>query len=354
MALTQVSGDLIARQTVTNDNIASVVQESFGIRNRIINGNFDIWQRGTSFIDIPNLVYTVDRWIYQGTPRANGGQIDISRQEFTLGQTEVPDNPQYFVRVEQSVAATGSTNSSFRQRIEYVESLAGQQVTVSFYVKANATHNITPTFVQNFGTGGTPSPVTLTGTGGPVTLTTSWQKVTRTVTLPSVAGKTKGTNGNDFLMFILTLPDNVINAVDIAQVQVEKGTVATPFDRRPYGMELALCQRYYYRMVSDTSFGTFGSSYNGSTTGGQAFMNFPVVMRSSPTALEQTGTASNYAVVHQQTSTVCSAVPTFSRTNKYGAVVTFTVASGLVTGHGSQFTSANDVPTAFLGWSAEL
>jgi hypothetical protein len=140
----------------------------------------------------------------------------------------------------------------------------------------------------------------------------------------------------------------------ITGVQLEVGTQATSFEYRQIGQELALCQRYYYRQVSDTSFGTFGAAYNGSTTTGQAFMNFPVVMRSLPTALEQTGTAANYAVVHQQTSTVCSAVPTFARTNTYGAVVNFTVASGLVAGHGSQFTSANAVTTAFLAWSAEL
>jgi hypothetical protein len=162
------------------------------------------------------------------------------------------------------------------------------------------------------------------------------------------AADNRGVTGAVFVL-------GTLNATwQITGVQLEAGSVATPFERRPYGTELALCQRYYYRMVSNVSFGRFGASYNGATTGGQAFVNFAVTMRSSPTALEQTGTAANYAVIHQQTSTVCSAVPSFSSANTFGGVCNFTVASGLVAGHGSQFTSASGVTTAFLGWSAEL
>jgi hypothetical protein len=118
---------------------------------------------------------------------------------------------------------------------------------------------------------------------------------------------------------------------------------------------LALCQRYYYRVVSEVSFGRFGSSYNSATTTGIAIVPFPVSMRTNPSAIEQSGTAANYAVVHAATSTVCSAVPTFnSGTNSSNGVVGYTVASGLTLGQGAQFASASGVTTAYLAWSAEL
>jgi hypothetical protein len=220
-----------------------------GFRNRIINGNFDIWQRGTSFTGNE---YGADRWIHNRV----GTTHTATRQPFTLGQTEVPGEPTYFCRTVVSSVAGAGNYSVLVQFIEDVRTFAGQQVTVSFWAKVDSTKNIAIELQQNFGTGGSPS-ATVQGIGSTkVSIGTSWQKVTVTATVPSISGKTLGTTVNNYLgLAIFFDAGSDFNArtdslgqqsgtFDIAQVQIEPGPVATPFEHRPIGTELALCKRY--------------------------------------------------------------------------------------------------------------
>jgi hypothetical protein len=138
----------------------------------------------------------------------------------------------------------------------------------------------------------------------------------------------------------------------ITGVQLEVGSVATPFERRPYGTELALCQRYYYKIVSSGASDRMGVGYNTSTTQALIYVQFAVSCRTSPTALEQSGTAADYTVSHTNTSTASSSVPVFNTANINGSSVVLTVASGLTAGQGSMVRAANT--SAYLAWSAEL
>jgi hypothetical protein len=141
----------------------------------------------------------------------------------------------------------------------------------------------------------------------------------------------------------------------ITGVQLEKGSTATSFDYRPYGTELALCQRYYYRQTSQATGDYFvPNAYAISTTLAFGFNTFPVPMRTRPTALEQSGTAADYNVVRcgLGTNANCSAVPTFGVANLVGAQTVFTVASGLSNGVAGSVQANNT--SAYLGWSAEL
>jgi hypothetical protein len=222
-----------------------------GFRNAIINGNFDFWQRGTS--QTAAGYGSADRWQNERV----GTTCTMSRQPFTLGQTDVPGEPTYFCQMEVTSVAGANNISSLIQTIEGVRTFAGQQITVSFWAKANASKTIAIEFLQNFAavSGGSAS---VTGIGSvKKALTTSWQKITHTITVPSISGKTLGSDNSDRLvMFIYFDAGSNFNArtdslghqsgtFDIAQVQVEAGPVATPFERRPIGTELALCQRYY-------------------------------------------------------------------------------------------------------------
>jgi hypothetical protein len=221
-----------------------------GFRNRIINGNFDFWQRGTSFTGDE---YGADRW---GHARV-GTTHTATRQAFTLGQTAVPGEPTYFCRTVVVTSSGASNYAILVQRIEDVRTFAGQQVTISFWAKVDSTKNIAVELVQGFGTGGSPSAqVRAIGTTK-VSIGTSWQKVTVTATVPSISGKTLGTNGDSYLALTFwfdagsdfnAFTDSLgqqSGTFEIAQVQIESGSVATPFERRPIGTELALCQRYY-------------------------------------------------------------------------------------------------------------
>jgi hypothetical protein len=157
--------------------------------------------------------------------------------------------PAYMLRFAQTVGGTGATFNQLVQPIEDVRTFAGQQVTISFYMRSTASITLpTVQFVQNFGTGGSPSDQVFTNLLTSVSITTSWQRIQATVTVPSILGKALGSNGDSNLSLDIGFPLNDTFSVDIAQVQVEPGPVATPFEQRPIGTELALCQRYFQRL----------------------------------------------------------------------------------------------------------
>lgn len=212
---------------------------SRGFKNVLINGNFDIWQRGTSF---SSGLYTADRW----EMAIGDGAQTVSRQSFTPGQTAVPGEPRYYLDFNKTSA--GTITAAIQQKIEGVRTFAGQTVTVSFWAKASsASTPLNGVFlIQNFGTGGSPSASVQINIGNP-SLTTAWQKFTYTATLGSLSGKTLGTNGDDYLMLHFSVKAIVTN-FDIAQVQVEAGSVATAFERRPLALEMYLAKRYYQRV----------------------------------------------------------------------------------------------------------
>ena len=241
-----------------------------GARNCIINGNFDIWQRGTtSTVTTAGSNYLTDRYIWN----TSGNTTTVSRQAFTVGQTDVPYEPTYFHRIQ--ITAAVAAQLSLEQRVEDVRTLAGRTATLSFYAKGAAGFILNYSVAQNFGTGGSPSGGVSVGSGT-VSLTTSWQKFTITFNVPSISGKTLGTNNDHFLQVVWQMPASATNTFDLAQVQLEAGTVATPFERRFIGQELALCQRYYQHQVP--TWGTPRSSDNYIHSMGF----FKVTMRISP------------------------------------------------------------------------
>ena len=252
-----------------------------GMRNAIINGNFDIWQRGTSFTAQE---YGADRWFHS----RSGTTHTVTRQSFTVGQTAVPNEPTHFCRTVVSSIAGAGNNSLLVQRIEDVRTFAGQQITVSFWAKVDATKNISMSLAQSFGTGGPGTIVEGIGVSK-VSIGTNWQKVTVTATVPSISGKTLNTNNHHYFHIRIyfdagsnfdTLTDSLghqSGTFDIAQVQIEPGPVATPFERRPIGTELALCQRYY------TTVSTFMAGYTAGAFSNSYSLQLATQMRAVPT-----------------------------------------------------------------------
>ncbi len=256
--LTQAQGDAryalltalagYALKGANNDITAlnAVVSGSVFRKNAIINGNFDFWQRGTTPASPAGGVsYTADRWVLSSSVSAAGPVLTVSRQAFALGQAAVPNEPSYYASINSATVAN-LTGLIFRQRIEGVRSLAGKTVTLSFYA-TSSTNAVLPavSYTQGFGTGGAPSAQVNAAVANNVALNGNWQKFTYTFAVPSIAGKTIGTNGDDFLEIAFTLPSNAAHTVAFAQVQLEEGSVATSFDARPLAHELLLCQRYY-------------------------------------------------------------------------------------------------------------
>jgi len=250
-------------------------------KNKIINGDFGIWQRGTSFSFTSGGGYTSDR--FQGGA-GSGGTVAITRETFTAGQTDVP-NAIYFFQAAYS--ASGTDTVLLDHRIEDVNTLAGQPATFSFYAKVNTgTKSITPRLVQDFGSGGSSTVVTnLTAQ----TLTTSWQRFTISTTIPSVSGKTIG--ASSYLRLDLLASPSGTLTYGIANVQLEYGSKATPFETATGTIqgELAACQRYYYSHASGASLSIGNAGYY-SASQVNGMVQFPVSMRTAPSLVATTGT----------------------------------------------------------------
>jgi hypothetical protein len=141
----------------------------------------------------------------------------------------------------------------------------------------------------------------------------------------------------------------------ITGVQLEKGSTATSFDYRPYGTELALCQRYYYRIKPSAVNTAFGVGQNDSTANSRGFVAFAVSMRTAPSALEQSGTAGDYGIEASAGGGACTSVPTFSSASIIGSKVIFVKASTQTAGQSCLLqTGPTTGVSAFLAWSAEL
>lgn len=294
--------------------------------NRIINGSFDFWQRGTSFTAS---VFGSDRW-YNAV--ASGGTVTQSRQAFALGDTLGSNSPTYFLR--QSV--TGTTAPSHyaitMQMIESVRSYAGQTITVLGWARrSSGSGNMAVELEQSFGTGGSPSAGVYVP-GQTVTLTGSWAPFALTFSVPSISGKTLGSNNNDYLRLTFwTSAGSDYNArtnslglqtigVDLWGIHIKQGTHTTSavdLYRQPeLGLELERCYRYYRQM--DIRVGCLPWSASNSSWGGESTQLNPN-MRAAPTVTQlstptysstvgslpnsTTGSSSSVNVNHNTTST---------------------------------------------------
>jgi hypothetical protein len=139
----------------------------------------------------------------------------------------------------------------------------------------------------------------------------------------------------------------------ITGVQLEPGTVATPFERRSYGQELALCQRYYYKINSANNTGAFQRYAFVScktTVDAEALFTHPVVMRASPT-LGSSVASSFHTFSANATTTISSLV--IDQSSPANTDVALAVASGLTAGRTGLLNSNNN-NTSFIEFSAEL
>jgi len=336
-------------RTLGNAIDTSVWNVGFGQagKNKIINGDFGIWQRGTSFTT--NGAYTADRWVtlWDGT-----GTKTISQQTFTPGAAPVAGyESQYFLRFNQTVAGTGSTYNVVNQRIEDVRTFAGQPVTISFWAKASGSISMAsaPSLNQNFGSGG--SATTYPGfTGTAPALTTSWQRFSFTTTVPSITGKTVGTSS--YLEIGFNLPLNTTFTIDIWGAQLEYGSKATPFVEAGGGSpqaELAMCQRYYYRQTSASNYTYFGGGFAASTTQAKWLAKLPVTMRTSPSFSVSNATNLNIGAAASQSVTSI----TLDQANPDSVGLFANCTSGLVAGQ-SIMIIGNNSSAPFIEYSSEL
>ena len=363
IAGTKISPDFGSQNVVTTGGLqgASINGGPLaGFRNAIVNGSFALAQRDTSFVAAANNddSYNLDRWYVL----SDGNDIvDITRDTAT-----VPTNGKYAIALD---VETVNKKFGIAQIIEADNciGLIGGQVTLSFKARVSSTTNldnvkaaivawsgtadtVTSDIVSAWNVEGTnPTLVanaTYENTPANLNLTTSYATYSVTATVDTASTK-------NIVVFIWSdvTTTSLAEFVYITDVQVEAGPVATPFERRPISTELALCQRYYIKLDNSTNLSRVGAGFNTATTAASMLTFFPVKMRVPPPALEQSGTASDYQVVHGNTATTCSVVPAYNIASNDTAVTTFTVASGLTAGQGTHGRLSGG---GFLAWSAEL
>ena len=319
-------------------------------KNKIINGDFNIWQRGDTFNSIASQAYSADRFItiFNGS----GSTRNVTRQAFTAGTAPVAGyENQYFLRYDQTVAGTSGTFSNIGQRIEDVRTFAGQTVTVSFWAKAAATTTIGVGVLQNFGSGGSGNVTNEQSTA--FSVTTSWARYSYTFSVASISGKTIG--AGNYLNIYAMLPLNATFTFDTWGWQVEAGSVATAFQTATGTLagELAACQRYYYRNSSTASqnYAYFGMGVTNTTTNGKILLKPPTTMRVMPTSVD----FANLAVQENMQGTLY-AVSAISIATDGSVADSILINSTIATATGSKpcVILANASSSAYLGFSAEL
>jgi hypothetical protein len=349
----------------------------FGFKNRIINGDMRIDQRNAgASVDTSNTagaIYTIDRWAYRVTAAS---KFTIQRN---AGSVTPPAGFTNYLGCTSSSAYSVTSSDTFNvwQTVEGFNvsdlgfgSANAQTVTLSFWVRSSLTGTFSGAFRNNAGNRSYVFTYTISAAN-------TWEQ--KTVTIP---GDTSGTweTGNSvglYVQFSLGVGSTfattagswqagnffgvstAVNVVGtngatfyVTGVQLEEGVVSTNFDVLPYGTQLQLCQRYYYRITPDNS-KRFGSGFAYLTTEAMIFIPFMTQMRTAPSALEQSGTATDYRLLSASGSGLAgTSVPTFNTACPYNATVSFYVGGSLVAGNGTMgfpFSS-----TSYLAWSAEL
>ncbi len=271
--LTAVEGKNTAQDASIAANTAALasINPVGAFKNKLINGNFDFWQRGTPLaITADGSTFGPDRWFINANRDGGSYQAGAAwaRQSFAIGQSIVPNNPTFFPAAYATInGGGGNAYWAVGQKIEGVRTYAGQKITLSFYADCSIARTAVVQAVQDFGTGGSPSATVRFG-NQIINMGGGWRKITLTFDVPSITGKTLGSNGNDNLSIYIWMQAGATvgasvgvgtiadpgSTIWLSQCQLEQGANATPFELRPLAAELALCQRYYEKTYPQNAF----------------------------------------------------------------------------------------------------
>jgi hypothetical protein len=339
----------------TQENNGGGVAPFVAGKNKIINGDFFVNQRAFTSTTTSN-TYGFDRWFIG----FSGGTVTYSAQTFTLGSAPVAGyEGTNFARVVTASQSAAGDFAYLQQRMENVKTFAGQTVTVSFWAKAaTGTPSVGVVLEQQFGTGGSSTVVT---SGGTTAITTSWARYSKTISVPSLSGKTIGTGTVALNLGLMTSVGTTISAagypavgiqnatIDFWGVQLEAGNVATPFTTATGTIqgELAACQRYFYRASNAVGFEATLQGFYQTASEMNVSITFPVTMRIKPTFIS---TGSFYSYINGGADYVNSM--TLSASSNMAAMIKNTTESS--GGASGSFAFGLVDATSSLSFSSEL
>ena len=348
-----------------------------GRRNIIINGAMQVFQRGTSFTSVSNTAYHADRY-----------ELYMQNEASVYTVTQDSDAPNGFANSLKLDVTTADTSTASNEEVKLYTKLEGQdlqqfkkgtsdaeQMTLSFYVKTNKTGTYVVELFDRDNTREVSASYTVSDT--------NWNRYTLTfpadttgafdddnassleisfwlIAGSAVQGGTLNTTWRSAsdpssATGQVNFADSTDNNWAITGVQLEVGSVATPFEHRSYGEELALCQRYFYAhadgtrdMAEHLGMGTYYTS-----TSIFFSVSPKVSMRATPTLEAPTGT--NYYIAFSNSSSDhFDALTLSARSSQHQFEIEGnTNASGTV-GHGTLLRLGSTSNTAKMFFDAEL
>jgi hypothetical protein len=261
------NGDITAAGTIS-------MGSAYTMRNFIINGGMDVWQRGTSGFTTDN-TYTADRWwfVSDSVGASSVSRVDIS----SLGI-----GTQYALRAERTSATNRWVVGTNLETID-LKRMLGKTITVSFKLRKGSA--LTANVNVAIGTSSTEAKYGAIVDGTTYVVTNASMNTSTFTQFSTTFSVPANSAALGFKIELSATQAGATNAYfDVTDVQVEIGSIATPFEHRPYGMELALCLRYFYKITNNTSGYIYipggGRAING--TYGDYSVPLPVPMRAQP------------------------------------------------------------------------
>jgi hypothetical protein len=333
------NGEVLVADSATSTGLRYQGSQAAG-KNAVINGGFDVWQRGTSFT--LNGVYTADRWYIDRT-----GTLTI-----TQDTAIAPADFTYAAKL-----TAGSTGDVYYvQAIETLnaEQYAGKTVTLSAFVGTSNSQNVTlrvdyTTATDTAVNSGSWTAITPTS-GGTSATTSTLAKASAVFAIPSTTKSLR--------VLVIALGLTNTNWLGVTGVQLELGSVATSFTRTGGTIqgELAACQRYYYRINANgaSTFPTFGMGFANTTSNVNVQCQFPVTMRTKPSAID-TSSVSNFQLDYANTgvSSLTSITIDTNYSSSDSGAIAVVKSAAYVLGTIYRMSVSSSV-AAYIGWSAEL
>jgi hypothetical protein len=268
-------GSFSATNPAVPGNLSAISGNVFN-DNVLRNSDFDIWQTDNFAVSGTN--YVADLW----KVLTFGSDHSSSRVAATLGSTDIAGDtaPKYYLQMLVTEVAGAGNFVKLNQPIESVLTLAGSKAVLTFWGKvASGTENVSVEFLQSFGTGGAPSAAVTTIGVTKVQLTTTFQKFVIPVTIPSIAGKTLGTDNNDYLMMSLWLDagstfDSRTDTLGhqsglftFSRFRLESGWIPGEYKKVDFGDELSYCTRFFRKSFPYNTEPATGAGVDGCVQG---------------------------------------------------------------------------------------
>ena len=377
--ITKADGSGALTVPAESGTVVTTASPSLGRRNLIINGAMQVAQRGSSDSANSN-GFGVDR--FKGSVAAMDNLVTSYTQE---SPTDLPGFTNS-LRVTISTPESALASDELLRMLHYIEgqncqgfkygTSSAESVTLSFWVKGSVTGTYAVSVYCDASAGSRAIGSTYT-----INSANTWEYKTITFVGDTVRAIDNDNSEGFRMNWILSAGSNftstdntswgtysggklayghtantfvtTTNATwNITGVQLEVGSVSTPYEQRSFGEELALCQRYYFKhTVSQANDSFCVGMMEAPANSCFGDVKFAVPMRSDPTALETTGTATDYEIRVPGATVVCNAIPTIIRASVYSSLVKFAISSTETSNTGQMRAATTN---GYLAWSAEL